>query len=377
MANLIGLADVVYRSGDIDLGNKLLQLTLNFVDSYKQAKAAKELLNLEIIKTYRVSEKYIITPSVIYGDESGFSSFTIGEAIAEIATKYGQYNLAIEQRKQLKIYAGEINSIELARLFAANKQVKEAMVELVNFIADAKVSRKNRWLAVSLIPTITKNNAELWAMTEKVVDKEFKLAIQATRFASIGEFSAAIKLIDGQFNTVEMKFFQAILERKNNNFKTALSLINQIPYDYKPYDFLRETSALRQRIYLYSITNAPEAVLQLAKKDSQLQQYFSNYYSTQNLVGMEKNSSNGNLQLLKAIERNQEYKTTLDLLALSANAAESLGDFDLAIKFLKAMQPITNKEVEAKLQKRIDDLTYQKEAKPKNTQQTETSFLSR
>lgn len=377
LPNLIGLADVVYRSGDIDLGNKLLQLTLNFVDSYKQAKAAKELLNLEIIKTYRVSEKYIITPPVVYGDETGFSSFNVGEAIAEIATKYGQYNLAIEQRKQLKIYAGEINSIELARLFAANNQVKEAMIELVNFISDRKVSRKNRWLAVSLIPTIAKTNRELWAVTEKVIDKEFKLAIEATRLASVGEFSAAIKLINGQFNTVEMKFFQAILERKNNNFKTALALINQIPYDCKPYDFLHETSALRQRIYLYSITNAPEAVLELAKKDSQLQQYFSNYYSTENLLGMGKNSSSGNLQLLKAIERNQEYKTTLDLLALSANAAESLGDFELAIRFLKAMQPITNKEVEAKLQKRIDDLTYQKEAKSKNSQKVETSSLSR
>ena len=376
LANLIGLADVIYRSGNINLGNKLSNLILTFSDPYKQAKSAKEIANLELIKKYQVSEKFAITPVVVYGGEYGFSTTTISQTVAEMATKYGQYDLAIKERKRIKDSTDAINSIELARLLAANNQVKDAVTELVNLISNTKLERKHRWLAVFLMPAIAKNNTELWSMSEKVADKEFKLALDATRLASVGEFSKAIKLIDKQFNTVEMKFFQAVLERKNNNFKASLELFNQIPYEQKPFDSLHESSALRQRIYLYSIMNVPEAVLSLVEKDHQLQSYLNGY--TQNPFIVEKNIvANGSLQLLKTIERNQEYKTTLDLLALSANAAENVGKFDLAIKFLKVMQPMTSKEAEARLQKRIDDLHIKQKAQTNKNDNQQISLLSK
>lgn len=383
LSNITGLASVAYRTGNSDLANNLLQIALEFTNPEAQSRTAKKLANLPIIKACATTVKYVITPETSYQ----IYEPTTSQAIAELAAINGQYNLAIERRKYIKqIYrSDETNRLELARLLAANNQSNEAVTELLDLISNVNINRKNRWLAFSLIPNIANKNAELWAMTEKITDREFKLALQASRLASQGEYSKAIRLIDNQFNSVEMKFFQATLERKNNQPRRAIALLGEIAMEYDLFDPTQETSVLRSMVYLYSAVNSPQAVLALAEKDSNLQLYLRNrdYYSSSEtpLTGLEEfiqSTSKSNLQPLKVLQQKQQYQTTLDLLALAANAAESLGKTELAVNYLKALKNESSTEAQAKIQNRITKLEENRKLQPNhNIWQVDTSLLSR
>lgn len=353
LSNLTGLTDIVYLNGNTQLGNNLLEIMLGFAEQKTQAKAARKLADLPIIKARAITSRNIVTPSPVYEEAYGFTSIATLQAVAELATNYGLYNLAIEQRLRIKKAVDDrVNCLELARLFAANNQTTEAIKELTDVIADPKATRANHWLAITLISSIANNRPELWVLTEKVTDREFKLALQASRLANQGELLSAINLIDNQFNSLDMKFFCATLERKNNHPKKAIELLNQIPIDYKPFG-INEASPLRQMIYLYSAINAPQAVLALAQKDPKLQALLQNNYSLSNANSSKKIEK---LQLLRRLEQQQEYKTTLDLLALTAKAAEMVEDFELAMKYLEILKINSSPESKTKIETRINEL---------------------
>ncbi len=385
LSNITGLASALYHSGKADLANNLLQLALEFTDAQTQNLAAKKLANLPIIKARAITTKYIVVP------ETDFQIWepAISQAIAELATVNGQYSLAIERRKYLKQHhSNEINSLELARLFVANNQPNEAIIELLSLISNTNTNRKNRWLAFSLVTDIASKNTALWAIIDKVTDKEFKLALEASHLASQGEVSKAIKLIDKQFNSVEMKYFQATLERKNNQPKQAIATLSQILMQYDLFDPTRETSVLRQMMYLYSATNSPQIVLALAEKDSAISNYLryndyndnsnnSTYNSSEDGQVVINETIKNKLELLKTLEQEQNNKTILDLLALSANAAETLNKFDLAANYLKALKRLASPEAQNKLETRIVQL--QEKAKTqsnKSSWQIDTNLLS-
>ncbi|MBI4851232.1 MAG: hypothetical protein HY819_05340 [Acidobacteria bacterium] len=378
LVNLSGFTDVVYRSGNIELGNNLLQLILEFGEVQDQAKAAKKLANLPNIKARSITARNIVTPSPTYEEVYNSISTNHVQTVAELATKYMQYNLAIEQRKRLKRMYGydEVNRIELARLLAANNQAKEAVIELTSMIIDQTLTRSTRWQIMSLISNMASKEPELWKITEKVTDKEFKLALEANRLANLGEIKSAIKLINKEFNSVEIRFLLATLERRNNNAKAAIEILNQIPMEYRPFDRTNETSPLRQLIYLYSAINSPKAVLALIEKDYQIQSLLN---SRGSLPKKDYSDKTQQLQLLKVLEQEQEYKTTLDLIALSANAAETLENFDLAVKLLEILKNSSSFQAQAKIETRINKLEEKRKPQSKNNTlwQINISLISR
>jgi hypothetical protein len=376
ITNLSGLIDSVYQSGNIELGNDLLKLVSNFSEEKNQARVEKELANLPNIKNYSIVARNVITPTptheIIYG-------VSASQIIAELATKYEQYDLAIKHRRIIKKEIDDqTNLLELVRLLAANNQAKEALEELVNFINNKTTYRNARWFAFSLIPDIAANSPELWKITNNVIDKELKLAIEASRLANLGEANLAIKLINKQFNNSEMKFFLATLETKNNNLKGAIKLLNEIPQDYKPYDIHHRESLLRQKIYLYSALGAPKAVWALIEKDYELL-YLLGGTTSLPIANNSSNAKKGKLQTLKAIEQEENYKTLLDLIALSANAAEKLGNFDIALKYLKVLKNVSNQDAQESIQARINQLVKQSklQSKASNSWQINVSLVTK
>lgn len=376
LSNLSGFADAVYSSGNSELGNELFKIILEFAESKTQVRAAKKLANLPSIKSRTITERSIVTPAPTY--ESVYSSVsTIHlQVVAELATKHGLYSLAIEQRRRLKQESSDdINRLELARLLAFSNQTQQAVEEIISLINDSKnVNRSNRWLAMSLLSKIANKDSSLWKLIESVTDKELKLALEANQLATLGEIKSAIKLIDKKFNSVEMKFFQAILERKNNNPRAAIELLSQIPADYKPFD-VSEASPLRQMIYLYSVVNSPKAVLTLIEKDPQIQSLlYSGAFLGKN--GFIKEES---IQLLSTLEQEQKRKTTLDLLALAASAAEKLEDFEPALKFLNSLKNISNLEAQTKIKAHIEELEQKRKPENQNASnwQIDVSLMSK
>lgn len=359
-SSFIGLARLYLAKNDAASGLKLLQAMIDLGQEERAPAASAELAALPQIKIHAVDDPAIEKPL----PRNDIELRKALQFASEIAAGFGHFDAAIVSRKQLLKLApeDETNCIELARLFAANKQSDDAISCLASIIADRHSTRRARWQAVWIAPEIAEEKGELWETLRQRVqsadpkDIEIITALNARALSITNRTDEAVKLISSMETNIQTSyaaFFRALLEQRANQDQASLSaFIDSLVADRKGKSLealgFSEDSPLRQVIRLYLLTKQPRAALKLADSNTELktvtydhkdQLHAGDADDAEEVLPTSPEQVSARRSSYRTLdERVSEHhvETQTELSGLLSEAAEQTGDLVRAVEFEKA-----------------------------------------
>ncbi len=403
--SFIGLARLEFAKNDAALGLKLLQAMINLGDAERAPTASAELAALPQIRIYALNDPAIEKPL----PRNGIEPRKALQLASETAAEFGYFDAAIDYRKQLiKVSPeDETSRIELARLFAINKQSDDAISCLASIICDRHSKRRARWQAVWTAPEIVGEKVGLWETLQQRVqsadpkDIEMVTALKARELSITNRTDEAVKLANSIEATIPISssaFFSALLEQQGQQNQSAVSaFLRSLIADREGKSLevsgFAEDSPLRQAVRLYALTGQPRAALKLADSDPELravtydnkdQASAGDVEDTEEaiLASPEQVSARrSSYQTLDERERERHVEAQKELLGLLSEAAEQTGNLVRAVEFEKAKLDLisTAPEKRAAGSRLTQLLSRQKENSTKQKQplRVDQSFIAR
>ncbi len=403
--SFIGLARLEFAKNDAVLGLKLLQAMIDLGDAERAPTASAELAALPQIRIYALNDPAIEKPL----PRNGIEPRKALQLASETAAEFGYFDAAIDYRKQLiKVSPeDETSRIELARLFAINKQSDDAVSCLASIIVDRHSTRRARWQAVWIAPEIVGEKGELWETLQQRVqsadpkDVEMITVLKARELSVTNRNDEAVKLVDSIEATIPISsiaFFRALLEQQSKQNQAAQSaFLRSLIADREGKSLevsgFAEDSPLRKAVRLYALTGQPRAALKLADSDLESRAVT---YDNKNQTGAgdvedteeailaspeQVSARRSSYQTLDERERERHVEAQRELLGLLSEAAEQTGDLVRALEFEKAKLDLisTAPEKRAAESRLTQLLARQKENSTKQKQplRVDRSFIAR
>lgn len=332
LSNFKGLIDAEFEKGETENALELLDLMMEISFEATSDKALAKFHSLKLIKKFAPEnpELFEILPE---NKPDGISALKLA---AEISVRFGQINSAINFRRKLLIVAPKDNrnKIELVRLLAFEQNFDEAIKYLSATIADRNATRNERWQAVFVSGEIIGNDENLWKILKnnlpdlKAKDSEMWKAVEAISSAKTGNSAEALRILtseNGEFQTAQILFLQAIIAKNFKQNETALKAFAEIknqPFDFEKIFGFVEEKPVFQMIRLYSDGGKPRAALKIAESNESLK-----------FAENELQISNFKFQTLAERAAENYEKSLLEILGILSNDAEIIGDFSKAIEF--------------------------------------------
>ena len=309
--NFTGLATVEFENGNSKIALDILRIMTNFSAEEMQA----ELAAMPLIAKYSNKENVIISANNSLSKPESLKS------AAETAAKFGFFAEAVSDREKLAALSPDEsqNRIELAKLRVKVNSPTEAVKLLLEILKDKNSERSARWKSVVVLAEIAGADENLWqtVIAEnrdlETTDSEMWNALQAFWLARTNRADEAVKLLQDNSFTLELKFLKAVVEKNSGQDETALKSFSET---VKANDELQQTfgfwenSPAIQMINLYLKTAQPRAAIDLAQ--------------TFKVTKMSADSDN--------IDNSSRLKMLGDL----SIAAETIGDFAQAVEFENA-----------------------------------------
>jgi hypothetical protein len=301
------LAGLSFKRGDTVSGLKLLQTMVDLTDDEKKETAARELAELDLIKTSGVD-------AAKTGDQEAENTLERRGSLqlaAEIAAKFHEADAALEFRRQLSVVAPENseNRVELAKLSARKQDFAGAANNLAAVIQSIEFSRRARWQAVWTSVEVCGSNVEAWNRLKNQLtdlqtnESEIWLALAALEFWKTNSAETARSLLENsEIQTANLQFLDALIAKENGQASAALNkILAAIKSDQKAELAFainsEENEMLRQAIMLYAENGQPRAALKFAENAKNL--------NDPNLLGM----------LSKAAEQIRDFKRAIEFEA--------------------------------------------------------------
>ena len=329
-----GLARIAFERGDKPGGLKWLQLMVDFTKPDRIQEPAAAIASLPLIAKYSLAP----TGDTSIQELTPIDAASALQLAAELSGEFGQLDIALAFRQQLLIQSpdDEQNQLELVRLLAVNGKLDDAIQNLAGIIGNRTLTRNTRWQAVWLTPELLAQDASLWSKLRDRVravspnDSEMSVALKSLSLASAGQFSEAVKLLDGADTpTAYLKSLQAIIEKKagsneasRNSFTRAL--VESQSGSWQSFAFL-EDEPLEQIVALYLKDNQSMAALKVAERVAAFRQ---NKDSAAQPAQPETTVARYQTLAQRAEERKRA--SHLNVLELLSVAAEQLRDFNRA-----------------------------------------------
>lgn len=327
-ANFVGLARNSFQKGDAANGLKILRIMTELPAEEAQA----ELDSLPLIAKFANKENLPLEPQTNLRREESL------RLAAEILSETGFLAEAAVYREKLRETASgdAANAIELARIYEKTKTPDEAVKILLEIIGDKNSDRKYRWQSLLVLAEIAGNDANFWQkiLAENQIlenqDSEIWTALNAVSLYQTGRVDEAIRLLNENVFTAQLRFLKPVFEKNTGRDELALadfSAIVEANSELEEIFGFYETAPDFQIINLYLKIGNGRAALDLAKKREVLKSAEKD--------GFEPNRD-FKFKTLKRRAAEMKFNETVPLLEKLSAAAENLGDFLLAIEFEQA-----------------------------------------
>ncbi len=332
LANFAGLTEVEFQKRNNELAVKILELLVEAsVESTKET-AFAHIHSLDLVKNYLPQTPQLFEIQSEY-DLTQSSSLKIA---AEISARFGEISIAISSRRKILAispYDG-VNQIELAWLLEHTGESEEVMQLLTSVISNRNIARNERWQAIFIARIIWGNNESQWKlfrhMTENQNPADLEMADAITAFLQVssGDFAGAIRTIENvPYQSPQMLFLRSIIHRnagQNSGEFESLLDARKSQFDLGETFGFSETNPQIGILEWYLDADQPRAAIKLASENEAFK--FAN--SQFSIAGFKYPTM--------AQRASANYRdSSLRVLGLLTNAAEEIGELEIAVDFEK------------------------------------------
>lgn len=333
-ANFSGLARIEFQKNNAAEALKILRIMTEFSSDDWQAK----------VDSLSTVARFSSRGNSTLEQQNGLNAIDSLNLAAEITSEFGVSGEAVFYRERLREIAPDdaLNRIELARLYAIAKPAAESAPRLLEIAANKNIERKTRWQSLLVLAEIGGNDEDFWRrileenqfLAEQ--DAEVWSALNAISLLQTGRIDESISLLRERNFTAELKFLRAVFEKNAGRDLEALKSFAEIfetDGELEQTFGFYESAPVWQTIVLYLKAGNHRAALDLAKK-SEILKLAEKTESIQN--------RDFKFKTLEIRARHRKFEKIRAMLEKLSIAAETIGDFALAIELENAKSRFFN-----------------------------------